>query len=66
MVVAMTAETFSENQVRTGVNHCPKCGAVMTGTTKFELGDEGETGTLRCPKCPHVETRPIKREIRRK
>jgi hypothetical protein len=59
-------ETFTENKVLRGVNHCPKCGEVMTGMTQYEPVDGCETGTLRCPKCPYVETRPIQREIRRK
>jgi lysyl-tRNA synthetase class I len=57
-------ETFSETQIRTGVNLCPECGEVMTGTTQYTLA-ELETGTLRC-QCGHEDTRPIKREIRRK
>jgi RNase P subunit RPR2 len=62
----MTGETFSENQILRGKVKCPECGAIMAsgGMTRYTLKD-GETGTLYC-QCGHVETRPIKREIRRK
>jgi ribosomal protein S27AE len=41
MVVAMTAETFSENQVLRGKVKCPECGAIMAsgGMTRYTLKD---------------------------